>query len=64
VIGPHGESLDLAPPYRTAILRSQVTPRGGQTPYARVGNWLVVTLAAAALAYGLGVRNDRGRATA
>jgi apolipoprotein N-acyltransferase len=36
-----------------------VTPLTGLTPYARVGNWLVVTLAALALAYGLGVRNDR-----
>jgi apolipoprotein N-acyltransferase len=64
VIGPHGEPLDMAPPYRTVVLRSEVTPRAGATPYAYVGNWLVVALAAAGLAYGLGVRNDRGRATA
>jgi len=31
------------------------------TPYAYVGNWLVVSLAALALAYGLWVRNDRRR---
>jgi apolipoprotein N-acyltransferase len=33
----------------------------GLTPYAYVGNWLVVSLAALALAYGLWVRNDRRR---
>jgi apolipoprotein N-acyltransferase len=64
VIGPHGEPLALATPYRPEVLRSEVIPRAGATPYARVGNWLVVALAAAALACGLWVRNDRGRATA
>ena len=60
VIGPRGEPVALAPPYRPYVLKSQVTPRAGLTPYAHVGNWLIVSLAAAALAYALGVRNDRG----
>ena len=59
VIGPHGEVLARAPEFRPVVLVSKVTPLTGLTPYARVGNWLVVTLAALALAYGLGVRNDR-----
>lgn len=61
VIGPHGEPLAVAPQYRPYVLKSRITPRTGATPYVRVGNWLVVAVALAALAYGLGVRNDRGR---
>ena len=41
-------------------LVSSIVPYSGLTPYARVGNWLVVSLATLALAYGLWVRNDRG----
>ena len=59
VIGPHGEVLARAPEFRPVVLVSKVTPLTGLTPYARVGNWLIVTLAALALAYGLAVRNDR-----
>jgi len=59
VIGPHGEVVARAPEFRPVVLVSKVTPLTGLTPYARVGNWLVVTLAALALAYGLWVRNDR-----
>jgi len=36
-----------------------VIPLAGLTPYASVGNWLIVSLAALALACGLTVRNDR-----
>jgi apolipoprotein N-acyltransferase len=42
------------------VLVSRIVPLRGLTPYAHVGNWLVVSLAALALAYGLWVRNDRG----
>ncbi|MGH8276490.1 MAG: apolipoprotein N-acyltransferase, partial [Steroidobacteraceae bacterium] len=59
VIGPRGEVLARAPEFRPFVLVSQVTPRTGLTPYAHVGNWLIVILACGALAYGLGVRNDR-----
>jgi apolipoprotein N-acyltransferase len=61
VIGPRGEVVARAPEFQPQVLFSAVTPRTGLPPYARVGNWLIVTLAAAALAYGLWVRNDSGR---
>jgi apolipoprotein N-acyltransferase len=61
VIGPHGEVVNRAPEFRPVILVSKVTPMRGLTPYARVGNWLIVSLAAVALAYGLWLRNDRDR---
>jgi apolipoprotein N-acyltransferase len=61
VIGPHGEVVNRAPEFRPVVLVSRVTPMRGLTPYAQVGNWLIVSLAAAALAYGLWLRNDRDR---
>ncbi|MDE2136871.1 MAG: apolipoprotein N-acyltransferase, partial [Gammaproteobacteria bacterium] len=59
VIGPHGEVVARAPEFRPVVLFSKVTPLTGLTPYARVGNWLIVSLAALALACALAVRNDR-----
>ncbi|HEV7136042.1 MAG TPA: apolipoprotein N-acyltransferase [Steroidobacteraceae bacterium] len=50
IIGPYGELLASAPPFQQYVLRSSVTPRAGLTPFARVGNWLIVSLAAGALA--------------
>lgn len=50
VIGPHGEVLARAPEFVPTVLVSSVTPRLGLTPYAHVGNWLIVCLCAAALA--------------
>ena len=50
VIGPRGEVLSSAPPFQSYVLRSSVTPRAGLTPFARVGNWLIVSLATLALA--------------
>jgi apolipoprotein N-acyltransferase len=61
VIGPHGEVIARAPEFVPAKLLSHIVPMRGLTPYAHVGNWLVVSLAALALAYGLWVRNDRRR---
>ena len=64
VVGPHGEVIARAPEFVPAVLVSRIVPMLGLTPYARVGNWLAVTLAVLALAYGLWVRNDRGRGRA
>jgi apolipoprotein N-acyltransferase len=61
VIGPRGRVLAAAPPYQPYVLRSSVTPRAGLTPFARVGNWLVVSLAALGLAAALWVGARRRR---
>jgi apolipoprotein N-acyltransferase len=63
VIGPNGEVIARATEFVPVTLVSQIIPMQGLTPYARVGNWLVVCLASAALVYGLWVRNDRRRRT-
>jgi apolipoprotein N-acyltransferase len=44
-IGPRGELLQIAPQFRYATLTMNVPPMKGATPYARVGNWPVVTAA-------------------
>ena len=61
VIGPHGEVVARAPEFQAYVLQSSITPRTGLTPYARVGNWLIVTLATVALAYGVWMRKSYGR---
>jgi apolipoprotein N-acyltransferase len=59
VIGPRGEVIARAPEFVPATLVSAIVPYAGLSPYAHVGNWLIVSLATVALAYGLWVRNDR-----
>jgi len=61
VIGPHGEVVALAPEFQTYVLHSSVTPLTGLSPYAVVGNWLIVIVETAALAFGLWVRKSYGR---
>ena len=58
LIGPRGEVMGRAPEYQATVLRGSVVPRSGLTPYARVGNWLVVSLALIALVY-VGARSGR-----
>jgi apolipoprotein N-acyltransferase len=50
VIGPRGEVIARAPEYQPYVLKATITPRTGLPPYARVGNWLVVCVAALSLA--------------
>lgn len=59
VIGPHGEIVARLPQFAQAILRADVAPMTGLTPYARFGNYPVVL--AAGLMLGLAVgRRPRG----
>jgi apolipoprotein N-acyltransferase len=43
-IGPRGEILQTAPQFKYATLTAEVTPMGGSTPYAVLGNWPVIGL--------------------
>jgi len=61
VIGPRGEITASAPPYQPYVLRSSVTPMAGLTPFARVGNWLIVGLASLGLAGALSIGALRRR---
>ncbi len=61
VLGPRGEVVARAPEFTPYVLEATVVPRMGLPPYANVGNWLIVSLSIVALAYGVWVRNDRGR---
>ena len=50
VIDPHGRVVETIEPFRAGVLKATVRGYTGATPYARVGNWLVVIAALAALA--------------
>jgi apolipoprotein N-acyltransferase len=57
-VGPHGEILERLPQFAEGVLRVEVQPMTGLTPYARAGNYPVVLGAAALL--GLGFWRRRG----
>jgi apolipoprotein N-acyltransferase len=50
LIGPRGEIVARAREYQPDVMRGQLQPRIGLTPYARAGNWPIVCLA---LVFGL-----------
>jgi apolipoprotein N-acyltransferase len=60
-MGPHGEILSSLPQFEQAVLRVDVQPMTGLTPYARCGNYPVVSGALACLALALW-RRRRGDA--
>ena len=45
VIDHHGTVIARAPEYEATVLRAELQPRIGLTPYARTGNWPMVCLA-------------------
>jgi apolipoprotein N-acyltransferase len=50
IIGPDGRVRAVAPGYVPAVLRGSVVPMRGLPPYARFGNWLIISLSATTLA--------------
>jgi len=56
VIDYRGEVVARSPQFEELVLRAEVVPRAGATPYVRVGNWLVVALALVCIAAGRGWR--------
>ena len=53
IIGPKGELLAAAPQFVPAVLRGEIRPYRGLTPYARLGgDWLVLLMAGLAVLVG------------
>ncbi|MDR2214516.1 MAG: apolipoprotein N-acyltransferase, partial [Nevskiaceae bacterium] len=50
VIAPDGRIKSRAPEFAPAVLRGDIEPRGGDTPYLRLGNSPILLMAALALA--------------
>jgi apolipoprotein N-acyltransferase len=61
IIGPEGRVVARLPQFETAVLTGEVTPRSGLTPYARLGDLPVLSLALAAVLAVVGVPRRRGR---
>lgn len=49
LIGPKGELISVSPIFKQYVLRGAIVPMMGMTPYAMVGNWVVVLLACLSL---------------
>jgi len=43
-IGPHGEVIKRLPQFEVGVLKAEVQPLNGATPFVRWGDWLVVGL--------------------
>jgi apolipoprotein N-acyltransferase len=62
VIGPDGAVVDRIPQFVPGILRASVVPRTGLTPYARTGNWPILSFAFVVL-IGFAIARLRARQT-
>jgi len=45
IIGPRGEVVARSPQFAVDLLRGEITPRSGATPYVRLGDWPAAGLA-------------------
>ena len=43
-IGPHGEVIKQLPQFEVGVLKGEVQPLSGATPFARWGDWMIVGL--------------------
>jgi apolipoprotein N-acyltransferase len=44
LIGPHGEVIKQLPQFETAVLRGEVQPLSGATPFVRWGDWMIIVI--------------------
>ncbi len=42
IIGPHGDVIQQLPQFEVAVLKAEVQPLSGMTPFVRWGDWLMV----------------------
>jgi apolipoprotein N-acyltransferase len=58
-IAPDGRLLETGPQFQFVSMTRDVTPLGGSTPYARFGNWPLVSLLFAILAWSVAAIRSR-----
>ena len=61
-IGHRGEIIARAPEYEANVMRAELQPRIGLTPYARSGNWPIVCLALVFCLVGAYLKRRAGKA--
>ena len=61
-IGPHGEVIKQLPQFEVGVLKGEVQPLNGATPFARWGDWLIVGLCSLLL-LGFGFQKKKQKTT-
>lgn len=59
-IGPHGEVIKQLPQFEVGVLKGEVQPLSGATPFARWGDWLIVGLSSLLLLW-FGFKENKTR---